>query len=110
MDNLLYFLGTKANENASSKGWDVVTPDDWNFEDGKQYKIPAKLALIHAEVSEATEAYRKRDFENFKEELADIVIRTVGLAKGLEIDLLAEVIMKMSKNSERTYKHGGKVL
>jgi NTP pyrophosphatase (non-canonical NTP hydrolase) len=37
--------------------------------------VPEKLCLIHSEVSEALEAHRKDDKENFAEEIADIIIR-----------------------------------
>lgn len=65
-----------------------------------------RLMLITGEVAEAHEALRKRDYENFKEELADIVIRVADLAGGLDIDLEAEILKKMEKNKNRPYKHG----
>lgn len=65
-----------------------------------------RLMLITGEVAEAHEALRKRDYENFKEELADIVIRVADLAGGLDIDLEAEILSKMEKNKNRPYKHG----
>lgn len=74
------------------------------------YKIPAKLALVGSEVSEALEAFRNRDFDNFKEELADVAIRLFGIARGLDIDLLQEILSKMEKNKTREVKHGDKVL
>ena len=51
------------------------------------YKIPAVLALVHSEVSEALEAFRIDDKENFIEELADVVIRVLDLSEGLEMDI-----------------------
>lgn len=57
------------------------------------------LALIHSEVSEALEADRIDDWDNFKEELADICIRTFSLCGHLGIDLEDEIIKKMLKNS-----------
>lgn len=75
----------------------------------KQFKNNAvgnRLMLITTEVAEAEDGLRKDDFENFKEELADIVIRTCDLAGGLNIDLEAEIIKKMEKNKSREYKHG----
>jgi len=64
------------------------------------------LMLIVGEVAEAQEGLRKNDYENFKEELADIVIRTFDLAGGLDIDLEAEILAKMSKNKDRPRLHG----
>ena len=43
--------------------------------------LSRKIALCHAELSEALEALRKGD-ENFGEELADVVIRVADLAGG----------------------------
>ncbi|MBN3359553.1 nucleotide pyrophosphohydrolase [Clostridium botulinum] len=68
--------------------------------------IATRLMLIVSEVSEALEGIRKDDRENFKEELADIVIRVADLAGGLDIDLDEEIKKKMKKNRNRTYKHG----
>lgn len=68
--------------------------------------LATRLALIHSEVSEALEALRKGDMENFAEELADIVIRVADTAGGLDIDLEGEIIKKMEKNKKRGYKHG----
>lgn len=64
------------------------------------------LMLIVSEVGEAQDGLRHNDDDNFKEELADIVIRTFDLAGGLDIDLQAEIIKKMDKNRNRPYKHG----
>lgn len=88
-----------------ANGWKVAKPTDW-FD--TEYKIPAVLALITSEVSEALEAYRHRDRENFDEEIADVVIRCLDLAGGLEIDIDEEVRKKLEKNRERGFRHGGK--
>jgi NTP pyrophosphatase (non-canonical NTP hydrolase) len=68
--------------------------------------ICTRLMLITGETAEAMEGLRKGDANNFKEELADIIIRTCDLAGGLDIDLEAEIIKKMDKNKDRPYKHG----
>lgn len=64
------------------------------------------LALIHSEVSEALEADRKDDMNEYSEELADIVIRVLDHAETLDIDLEYEVKRKMAVNQDREYKHG----
>jgi len=64
--------------------------------------------LIHSEVSEALEAYRKGDAENFAEELADIAIRLLDAAGGYGIDLESEIVKKHEYNKTREYRHGGK--
>lgn len=85
-------------------GWNVTTPDDWE----KLYKVPAILALIHSEVSEALEAFRANDRENFAEEMADVLIRVLDACPGLGIDIDLVVRQKLAKNRERGYRHGGK--
>jgi NTP pyrophosphatase (non-canonical NTP hydrolase) len=99
-------LGDAILENKIAKGWTVTTPERWAETD----HIPAVLALIHSEVSEAMEGFRHDDRANFAEELADVVIRVVGLAHGLGIDLGAEMLAKVEKNRAREFKHGGKRL
>ncbi len=86
------------HQNAIEHGW-------WETD----RPIPELLCLIHSEVSEALEAYRNQDKENFREELADIAIRLLDMAEGLKIDLESEIIKKHNNNRGRTYKHGGKV-
>jgi NTP pyrophosphatase (non-canonical NTP hydrolase) len=87
-----------------NNGWKVITKDE--FQD--PYKIPAILALIHSEVSKALESFRKDDFANFKEELADVIIRCLDCAGGLGIDIEDEIHSKLKKNSTRGHRHGNK--
>lgn len=90
-------LCKQAYETAKSKGW-----HDEPRETG------TLLALIHSEVSEALEADRKGDKENFAEELADVCIRIFDLCGYKGIDLEAAILHKMERNKVRSYKHGGK--
>jgi len=83
--------------NAVKHGW-------WE----NQRPVPELLALIHSEVSEALEAYRKNDKDNFAEELADIVIRVFDAAEGLGISIEDEIINKHKININRSYRHGNK--
>lgn len=85
-------------------GWKPVELADWAV----SHKIPAVLALIHSEVSEALEAFRVNDLENFKEELADVLIRVLDCAGGLTHDFDAVVQAKIEKNRTRGFRHGGK--
>lgn len=85
------------HELAKSKGW-------W---DGER-NIPEVLCLIHSEVSEALEAYRRRDDENMREELADVVIRVWDLCGYLGVDIASEVEKKHEFNKGRSYRHGNK--
>ncbi len=87
----------EAFEIAKSKGWH-----------DEPREMGTILALIHSEVSEALEADRKGDKENFVEELADVCIRVFDLCGAHGIDLESAIIHKMAYNRTRSYKHGGK--
>lgn len=88
----------------ATNGWNVTTPASWN----DQYKIPSVLALIHSEVSEGLEAFRKDDVANFTEEMADTIIRIIDMTHGLGLDVGTAVIQKLDVNRNRGYRHGGK--
>lgn len=90
-------LCEQAFENAKSKGWHDEIRETGTL-----------LALIHSEVSEALEADRKGDTDNFVEELADVCIRIFDLCGSRNIDLEKAIFEKMERNRGRTYKHGGK--
>lgn len=97
----LHQLQKEAWEIAETKGFhEGSTP-------GEDERSRAKiLALIHSEVSEALEADREGDEDNYAEELADIAIRLFDHAESEEIDLESEIKWKMAENKKREYKHG----
>lgn len=71
-----------------------------------EINIPEKIALIHSEISEAYEAYRKKNMEGkdgFREELADAIIRIFHLAGVEKVDLEKEIIKKMEYNKNRQW-------
>jgi len=90
------------HNNAVDHGW---------WEDSRE--IPELLCLIHSEVSEALEAYRRRIPEGQKgclsEELADVIIRIFDLCGRHKIDIAEAVRVKHEFNKTRAYRHGGKV-
>jgi NTP pyrophosphatase (non-canonical NTP hydrolase) len=94
---MINILCKEAYMTAKSKGW-----HDEPRETG------TLLSLIHSEVSEALEADRKGNAENFAEELADVCIRIFDLCGSRDIDLEAAISRKMEYNKTRSYKHGGK--
>ena len=97
-------LAAEIIEINTANGWNCTTPAQWE----DTYKVPAILALVHTEVSEAVEAFRHDDKENFIEELADVIIRVLDCAGGLGMDIDAAVRAKLEKNKTRGFRHGGK--
>lgn len=82
--------------------------------DGTDCNFPEKLALIHSEVSEMLEVYRKGDvfsekipaFTKMEEEAADVFIRLLDLCAGFGIRLGDATIEKMTYNLNRPHMHG----
>ena len=119
---------TEAYEIAKSKGW----------HDDPQRTFGDTIALIHSELSEALEAYRKspQDFfttfhcssgyvgpdktcatdgdphkpEGIPIEFADVLIRIFDTCEEYGINLERAVREKMDYNRTRPHRHGGKAL
>lgn len=93
----------------------------------KETSVAEKLMLIVTELGEACEATRKNKFakrdkylqgishgepfetyikDTFEDELADVLIRLLDLAGGLDIDIEWHVNAKFEYNQTRPYKHG----
>lgn len=79
--------------------------------DGKGFssdpgRIWEMLALIHTEVSEATDAYKKGEsVEHVGEELTDAIIRILHLMSALDLDPEKLFQEKMARNWERPYHY-----
>ena len=106
-------IGESADQINQSNGWESFYP--WNFPaDGvgnqSTNKLCTHMALVHTEVAEATEAIRNKDHANFREEMADVVIRVASICYGLGIDLDTEIAAKLEKNKGRGLRHGGKTV
>jgi len=64
------------------------------------------LALIHTEVSEAIDAYKKgRSYDEVGTELADAIIRILHLCSALGVDIEALYRAKMTENWQRPYRY-----
>lgn len=61
-----------------------------------------QIALIASEIGEAANECRgKKPTDKLGDELADIILRTLGLAERLKIDMEDKIAHKMRKNEER---------
>ena len=73
-----------------------------------------RMALIHAEISEALEALREgnpssskiMEYTNLEEELADAVIRIMDYAFGKDLDIAGAILAKIEYNKSREFMHG----
>ena len=73
----------------------------------REERIWEMLALIHTEVSEATDAYKKgAPLEKVGEELVDAIIRILHLLSVLGLDAEELYQDKMEKNWTRPYRFG----
>lgn len=105
------FAVDEVHGNAVAHGWWDNEPADVTTSN------VVKVALMHTELSEATEALRQGDppddklpeFSSFEVELADAMIRIMDLAGKRKLRLGAAIVAKHAYNRTRTYKHGGKV-
>jgi len=104
-------LVAEAFATAFEKGW-------WENVESPEQRIPEALALVHSEVSEALEEYRRDTMEyreradgkpeGFGVELADAIIRIADLAGALDVDLTYCLRRKLAFNKTRPRRHGGK--
>lgn len=86
-----------------SKGF--YTPSSLAQRESREAML-GKLMLVVTEVAEAAEAVRHSDPVNFKEEIADTIIRLLDIAGSMDIDIEKEIDLKMQKNALRPVRHG----
>lgn len=97
-------LQRAAHDNAVRKGF-------WH-----NPSMPEKLCLVHAEVSELLEEYRKVEHEEPStkcpeltreaEEMADILLRVMDIAEYRGVDLSRAIEVKHAYNINRPHMHG----
>ena len=64
--------------------------------------VNREFCYLYGEVAEAFDAYRNKK-DDLNEELADIMIFTMGIAEILHINLEEAVLKKIDKNNKRVY-------
>lgn len=104
-----------SHDNARRKGfWDQYSDSNGRVVAAIE-SVPSRLALIHSEISEGLEAWRKNlmddklpDVDGLDAELADTVIRIMDLAEAMGYNLAQTVLAKMQYNLGRPKMHGGK--
>ena len=97
---------------AKEKGWHDI---------GKDKSFAECVVLVHAELSEAIEEYRKPNLEKgflyyspkgkpegISIELADVAIRVFDMCEQFDIDLEKAIEIKNEYNKTRSYRHGNK--
>mgnify|MGYP003608170829 FL=1 len=93
---------------ASAAGWWTDPKTGASIDPHTPHLVPAKLCLIHSEISEGMEGHRKSLKDDklphrsmLEVELADAVIRICDLAGALQLDLGGAIAETMAFNAVR---------
>ncbi|MFA7286281.1 MAG: MazG-like family protein [Patescibacteria group bacterium] len=88
-----------------------ILKEIWENKNTKKFNIDdinLEFCLTFDELAEAFRAYHKK-LPDIGEELADVAIYLLSLSKMLDVDLEKEIVKKIKKNKQRTYKKVGGV-
>ena len=72
----------------------------------EEINVGEKIALIHSEISEAYEAYRRKNMDGkdgFREELGDAIQRILHLCGIFNIDIQVAILKKIEYNKNRKW-------
>ncbi len=95
-----------ASGDLNAKMAEVRTLTDAKGFSSDHERIWEMLALIHSEVSEAADAYKKgKPMDDVGEELIDTIIRILHLLSALDLDAEGLFQSKMARNWERPAKY-----
>lgn len=105
-------LAEQCHAAAVQGGWwnDLITGKDLRSEPGQAVRrnIPELLCLVHSEISEALEGYRKDAKDEhlparpaIEVELADAIIRIFDLGVGIGLDIPGAIAEKLEYNLRR---------
>lgn len=93
---------------SKASGWWTDIKTGQPIDPNTPHLVPAKLCLVHSEVSEAMEGHRKGLMDDklphrsmIEVELADAVIRIADLAGALGLDLGGAIAEKLAYNAKR---------